>query len=347
MPRTLWPVDAVSGAPLYSGKMLRQALAVLLGGGKASRPLGGQTGIRPGTGALGSATSTTWTVNPHAGCLDLETSNAAGPYFYSIDDTANTGSITAADATNPRVDIVYVTLNDPSQSDGSATPDVFVGYLAGTPSGSSPSAPMPPARSMVLFQINVPKQGGGSPTVTNVAPYTVAAGAPIPVRSQAERDALSAYDGLQVYRLDTHTTETYGPTSWQQGRIILAAGTGPDGGFSVSSPPIASGVAPAQWWRDSAGVVHGMGAFGYTTGQASTTSRSLGAIIPPSMTAATSRGAMTPTVNFHAGSFYGTGKLTIDPYANTAKIEKSDGTAFSWAGNDNWISIDDITFDPS
>lgn len=339
---TVFPVD---NAPQYTGRHLRQPMSVLTGGGTPSRPLGGFSAIRQGSGTVVTATSTTWTITPHSGQLDLEASAQASVYLYAIEDSSNTGSVTAADASNARVDIVYLTINDPTEGDGSTSPGLVAGYLAGT-AGATPSAPATPARSFVLATINVPKSGGGSPTVTMQAPE-ISAGGVLSVRNQAQRDALTGVDGLRVYRLDTHSLETYGPSAWQQGRIILAAGTGPDGGFSVSSPPIASGVAPAQWWRDSAGVVHGMGAFGYTTGQASTTSRSLGAIIPPSMTAATSRGAMTPTVNFHAGSFYGTGKLTIDPYANTAKIEKSDGTAFSWAGNDNWISIDNITFDPS
>lgn len=213
MPITLWPANAVAGAPSYTGRMLRQALGVLLAGATAARPLGGRNGVRPGTSGLVSATSTTWTVNPHAGALDLESPTAAGPYYYSVDDTTNTGSVTAADATNPRIDIVYATLNDPAEGDGSSTPGVVFGYLAGTPS-PSPAAPATPARSMVVSTISVPKVGSGAPTTTDAAPFTVAAGAPIPVRTQAERDALSLYDGLQVYRLDTHTVETYNGTVW-------------------------------------------------------------------------------------------------------------------------------------
>ncbi|MGZ4532615.1 MAG: hypothetical protein ACXVXP_09720 [Mycobacteriaceae bacterium] len=193
--------------------MLRQALGVLLGGATAVRPLGGRSGVRPGTSGLGSATSTTWTVNPHAGALDLEASSAAGPYLYSVDDTSNTGTITAADATNPRIDLVYVTLNDPAEGDGSSTPGAVFGYVAGVAAGS-PSAPATPARSMALFTISVPQSGGGSPTTTDVAPFTAAAGAPIPVHSQAERDALTLYDGLSVYRLDLHQVETYSGTAW-------------------------------------------------------------------------------------------------------------------------------------
>jgi len=74
---------------------------------------------------------------------------------------------------------------------------------------------------MVLATIQVPLSGGGSPTVIWVAPYTVAAGAPTPVWSAADRDAKfpTPYDGLQIYRLDLHLVETYnaGTASWRGG----------------------------------------------------------------------------------------------------------------------------------
>jgi hypothetical protein len=218
--------------------MLRQALGVLLGGASAARPLGGRSGVRPGTSGLGSATSTTWTVNPHAGALDLEASSAAGPYLYSVDDTSNTGTVTAADATNPRIDLVYVTLNDPAEGDGSSTPGAVFGYVAGVAAGS-PSAPATPARSMALFTISVPKSGTGSPTTTDVAPFTSAAGALTIVRTQAERDAMTAHDGKGVYRLDTERPEFYNgaDSAWypRTGSNIAGAGwadvtTAPFGG---------------------------------------------------------------------------------------------------------------------
>jgi len=69
---------------------------------------------------------------------------------------------------------------------------------------------------MVLATIQVPLSGGGSPTVIWVAPYTVAAGAPTPVYSPADRDAKFPvpYDGLAVYRLDAHCVERFDGTRW-------------------------------------------------------------------------------------------------------------------------------------
>jgi hypothetical protein len=193
MPNRVWPIDAVGGAPAYSGRSLRQSLmAPLAAGATSTRPFGTRSGVRPGTPASTvSATSTTWTVRPHAGLLDLEAAAEAGVYGYALDLT--TGTVTAADSNNPRIDILYVQLDDPAEADGSTTPNVTARYLAGSPA-ATPSAPEPPvSRALVLGTINVPKLGGGAPTTTFTAPLAVAAGGITPVRNIADRATLAGY----------------------------------------------------------------------------------------------------------------------------------------------------------
>lgn len=165
------PLDASSGSPVFTAQQTRQALSPLFGAAPSGRPLGATSGVRQGTPTttvfLTGAGSTTWNVAAHSGVLDTQTAAAAGPYGYSTDGT-DAGSITAADATNPRVDIVYVRVNDNVQ-DGSGFTNGEVGYLAGTPA-ATPSAPATPARAMVLATISVPKVGAGAPAVSWVAP---------------------------------------------------------------------------------------------------------------------------------------------------------------------------------
>ena len=252
MTNTVWPVNAVTGAPSYSGKMLRQTMAAAYAGATAARPLGARSGVRPGTPtSTVTATSTVWTVNPHAGILDLQTSAAAGPYAYAI-DAAVTGAVTAANATNPRKDIVYVKLDDPAEGDGSSVPAVTPLYLAGT-AAAVPVAPATPARSMVLGVVNVPVSGGGSPTVQWTAPYLASAGGTVIVWSQTERDALEAYDGLEVYRLDTHRAERYNNGTWHTEQFIDAgysgAATNASGYVTVSHN---LGVAPTAFFASLA-----------------------------------------------------------------------------------------------
>lgn len=214
MGATLWPVDPVAGQPSYTGRRLRQAMSALLFGATAARPLGGRSGIRPGpTTSLLAATSTTWTLGAHAGVVDAELAGEAGPYSYAF-DTAQTGAMTPAPSNpNSRIDIVWVRIDDPSESDGSTTPAPVAGYTAGVAAASNPAVPSPPAvtggssRYIVIGQILVPFSG--SPVVTVTAPFAAAAGGRVLVRSQAERDALAAYNGLCVHRLDTGNVESY------------------------------------------------------------------------------------------------------------------------------------------
>lgn len=181
---TVWPVDAVSGAPSYTGRMLRQT-ANALWAPNGARPLGARYGVVAGTSTgIVTATSTTWSCGVHRGVLDLEANAVEGAYAYSV-DAAVSGALAAADSTYSRIDIVYVQLSDPAAGDGTTTPSVQVLYQAGTPA-ASPVAPTTPARSMVLAQITVPKAGGGAPSVTFVAPFTVALGGILPA-SAAQR----------------------------------------------------------------------------------------------------------------------------------------------------------------
>lgn len=241
-----WPLDAVSGAPVYSGRALRQTqVAPFVGGATAGRPLGGRSGIRPGTStALVTATSTVWTVGAHAGVLDVQAAAEAGPYGYAVDASV-TGAVTAANASNPRVDIVYVQLADPAESDGTTTPGITVGYLAGT-AAAVPVAPSAPARSLVLSQINVPKSGGGSPSVSFTAPYTVAAGGTLPVDTVTNLNLVPGWPGGHASVFADANANNNGDYRWnvttatwqRQGAQLLAS----RGALRGSSAPAGTGV---------------------------------------------------------------------------------------------------------
>lgn len=177
---TVWPVDAIAGVPSYTGRMLREAQSVFMAGATPTRPLGARSGVRPGTStSVVGATSLMWWMDTHAGILDVEAAAEAGPYAYAL-NASESGAVTAADATRPRIDIVWVRLDDPAESDGSSVPTVVAGYTAGAPL-AIPVAPATPARCMVLATLQVPMSGGGSPTVIWAAPYCVAAGGVLPV----------------------------------------------------------------------------------------------------------------------------------------------------------------------
>jgi hypothetical protein len=186
-----------------TAQQFRQGQAATHGGGSGRR-LGGRSGFRVDTPSnILTASSTTWTLTPCAAMIDPGASTHQGMYGWSTDANV-TGSVTAADVTNPRKDIVYIQINDSSAGDGSGALTANVSYLAGTPAGT-PSAPTLPARSFLVGTISIPIAGGGSPTVVRNPAVFVAAGGILPVYSQAERDALTGYDGLTVRRNDLPT----------------------------------------------------------------------------------------------------------------------------------------------
>lgn len=204
MVNTIHPVDVVvaTGLPTFGGRQLRQVGSVAFAGASAADPFGGRSGVRPGTSATTvTATSTTWTVGPHAGLLDFEAAVESGPTPYAI-DAAVTGAMRAADAF-ARVDLIWVRQDIPLE-DGSAAPAVVPGYTYGTV--AAPTLPtLPNTRCMVLAWINVPASGGGSPTVTWKAPYTLAAGV-LPSVIYAGNNMGAALTSGTFYAISSWTT---------------------------------------------------------------------------------------------------------------------------------------------
>jgi hypothetical protein len=82
-----------------------------------------------------------------------------------------------------------------------------------------------PPRAFLVADITVPPAGGGSPTVQlNPARYA-AAGASLPVKDAAARDALVKYDTLEVIRKDLpgRPTEITDGTSWFRQAVTSSA----------------------------------------------------------------------------------------------------------------------------
>lgn len=207
------PIDVSAGAPTYTAQQSRQAWSAHLLNG-TSRPLGAVSGRRPGLGLSVTATSSTWTVQPGAAVIDPGFTTAQAPYEMSSDAVV-TGPVTAANASNPRIDIVYVQVND-TVIDGSGLRNAQILYLAGT-AAASPVAPTLPARSLLLATINVPTLGGGSPTTSAYPNWSVSAGGVLPVSNGTFRDAIltNPYDGQVVYDQTLNAVEVYDGGAWR------------------------------------------------------------------------------------------------------------------------------------
>ena len=187
---TTWPLDAVSGAPAYTGRMLRTAMmGPALGGATPARPLGARSGVRPGTDVSISvtATSSTVTVGAMAGVLDVLPSALTGPYGWAI-TAAESKSLAAAHASYTRWDGVAIALDDPAEAAGTV-PESRIVLVTGTAS-SNPVMPVLPAHSMWLARVVVPRSGQGVPAVVDIAPRCGSADGVPHFGTVADRDAI-------------------------------------------------------------------------------------------------------------------------------------------------------------
>lgn len=228
-------INANAGAPTYSARAFREAVAGLkMFDGVA---LSGRQGIRPmgGTAAnVVTVSGSTITVNLHAGQVSPSWASITGTYDVAL-TVIETHSLTPADVTNPRKDIVVGRVYDEDESANGGLRLYRTEYLVGTP-GPSPAEQSVPVGAFKIATIDVPKVGSGSAAVTNNYAFTVAAGGVLPVRSQAERDAISnPGNGLTVHRMDKGWQEHHDGTAFRVYPNIVSFGstaefTGPGNG---------------------------------------------------------------------------------------------------------------------
>lgn len=96
------------------------------------------------------------TLDIAAGVAVLAGDDAAGQGNYLVEatETLSGATITTADATNPRIDVVGIQLRDPSEG-GAAGRDCIFSVVAGT-AAASPSVPATPDSFLPLAQVLVP-----------------------------------------------------------------------------------------------------------------------------------------------------------------------------------------------
>ena len=148
-----------------------------------------------------------------AGTAVINRSTSLGPYLLT-NDAATQVTTTAAPGSNSRIDVIWIRQQDAEQGDASSAAEI--GVTQGT-AAASPTIPTLPVGAFALATAVVPAgttRTDTGVTFNQVAPWTVARGARIPVRNQTERDAITPYEGLEVWRLDTHAVEIRGASGW-------------------------------------------------------------------------------------------------------------------------------------
>jgi hypothetical protein len=180
--------------------------------------------VGPGTTALVTGTADTspmaYLVAPHHWVTNRGV-NTDGVYRGAL-EAATRVTTTAAPGSGSRIDVIYEKQGD---ANSTITPDASTapvyGCAQGNPTTGTPVKPSIPVGAIELATATVSAgataTNGAGVVITNTARQTVARGARIPVRNQAERDALTAFPGLEVYRLDTGQVQlctATGPTTW-------------------------------------------------------------------------------------------------------------------------------------
>ena len=181
----------------YDAESERRGFAGLVAQSAAGVPRSGVLGPAPAVSLSGSTVQ--------VGAFNAAIGSAKGVYLVAVDSTTSAGTVGVADATNGRLDRVVLEVLDPDNGSGGTTRIGRLRVIPGT-AAALPGLPALPPLALHVAQIQVPKSPNGAavtPVVTVDAQFTATAGAPVPVRSQADRDALLKFEGAQALRLDT------------------------------------------------------------------------------------------------------------------------------------------------
>ena len=239
---------------------LSMAGSLAADGGVTTPALGVRQGViyGPGSPLLVTGTSSTspWQYSVAAGAAVTSKGTLDGPHVV-VNDAPYLASTTAPPASNSRYDVVYI-----MQQDSAATisPDASTAGVVDVVNGTaaaSPTVPDAPAGSLVLAVALVESTAtagtsGAGVTITTsgtvgtsplIAPYTTDRGAPIPVRTLAERDALTQYAGLIVDRLDLGILQRSTGSAWADVASIDNMGN-PGSALAGITYPAASPSAP-------------------------------------------------------------------------------------------------------
>ena len=155
---------------------------------------------------------------------------ADGVAIFTNDGTVNV-AITAAPASNSRIDVVWVRHQDNTTGDGASTP--IFGVTAGV-AAASPTKPAIPTGALELATIRVyagtTATNGGANVTTNTYQMTASRGGIVPFRTVAEINAwTNPRNGQRAVAIDTGRTALRVAGAWvfdDTGDLALTTGAG-------------------------------------------------------------------------------------------------------------------------
>lgn len=222
--------DPLTGLPEYSAAAFRSAWAAMLGAGNT-------VGVAR-TGALDQRSLVTSTsgVNVVVSAGGYAVGTSAGVYLAALTSPLFVGSLAPADATNPRADRVVLRIDDPSNG-GLSDRTASIEVITGVPSAAPALAPVSGTNVYAdLARIDVPRNGGGSPAVTDLRTFTASAGGVVPFPNQEKLVGYTPPSGTLAYNLAEGTLQVRSGSLWREVRVAnesTIALPSPSGGFTV------------------------------------------------------------------------------------------------------------------
>jgi hypothetical protein len=226
-----------TGVSLDAGELRRADSGIFAGG--AGLPLGVGAGVVRHSDTSLAVTidgSDVVTVQPGAVVIPGNAVTGTGPYRAAV-STATTGSVTARNATNARIDLVVFRALDTDVVPGHGAYKTRVEIIAGTPS-ATPAVPTLPTMAVELARITVPNTGGGTATVdSSKRTYATAIGGELVVPTSTQLPA-SAAKYQRARSLATGLSYMYSGSVWVADPVTpfaMAAGNDTISGTSVAS----------------------------------------------------------------------------------------------------------------
>jgi hypothetical protein len=174
------------------------------------------------------------TVQPGTAVIQGDGGVGRGVYRASI-ASAQTGSLTARNSTNPRIDLLVFRALDTDVVGSHAAYKGRIEIIAGTPS-ATPAVPAKPAMAVELARITVPNTGGGAATVDlTYRAFACAAGGELLVPTAARLPSTGVTKWQSARALDTGLGYTHDGSAWQANGLLQTAPTTDisDGGIKV------------------------------------------------------------------------------------------------------------------
>lgn len=202
---------------VHTAEILRSSYSGLLNGVHTASSLVARGGVVLGMGGSLNVTqngSPNMSVNVASGQAYVSgTEGTKQATYVCVNDATKNLTITAADGSNPRIDIIVAKVQDSLYSGAVNSWSLVV--VAGTPAGS-PAIPTAPANSVLLAQVLV---GAGVTSIVNAnitdrRIYMAAAGGVIPCASNSRPDTTTVPPGTIIYEADTTLHRKLVGSSW-------------------------------------------------------------------------------------------------------------------------------------